>query len=220
MALFDSPDLLSRTLALLKRPASDEELTSTQLYALLTEAQAHWQIQIAGLFPEVMMSAPELLTTSDAGLTYTLASEPVGPVIVLDGQDGNELRAGSYSDPSADYVPEGQTIRMTRHRARTFSNGLYARYVPVSGTLDGSNPPTLKPVRARILLPPRAAILFAMSGGLRDPAPYVALEANLWAGSGNGDFGVLGLIAKQTSGYSIGGTPPWWTITADLGRVG
>lgn len=217
MAYLDNADLLLQTQTLLRRPSSDEELSSVQCYALLSQAQAHWQIQIASLFPEVMMGAPELLTTADAGLTYTLASEPIGAITILDGIDGSELRPGSYSDPSADYVPEGQTVRMTRHRARTFPNGLYARYVAACGVIDGSTQPTLKPPRARQLLVPRAAIIFALSGGLRDPAPYAALESSLWNGSGNGDHGILGLIGKQTSGYAVTpGVQPWWR-SGDLG---
>jgi hypothetical protein len=216
MAYLDSAFLLADLKALLKRPTVDEETTDAALYLLLTQAQLHWVRAIAAKLPELMM-VTELITSGDSGLTFTLDYEPIGPVTIMHGLQGYPLTPGSYSDSHADYVPEGLTMRMVNGRARTFSNGLYARYVPTPGVIDGSTQPTLKPTSARVLLPPRAALIFASQGGLRDPSPYIAQEKALWEGTGPGDEGILGDLAKQGNGYAVSsGARPWWR-SSDLG---
>src|SRR3972149_1141641 len=219
MALFDAADLLARVKRLALAPTTDEEMADADWYALLTAAPVHWMRQLAVHAPEWNMGARELMTTADVGKTSLFGSGTVplgGHIEIRASRTGPLLRPGPEWDPSTDYVWEGDKIRMPNNRARTFSSGPFARYVAVSGTLDGSNPPTLKPTEARELLVYRAAAHWASQGGYRDPTPFLALEQKAWAGDPAlaGDVGILGNL--RTAVFAMGqaaqgaGTGIWW----------
>jgi hypothetical protein len=223
LALYDSADLLAKTKALLKRPSTDEDLTDAQLYLWLGDAQTYWLGQIAVHCPELNWVSPELLTSSDSGATYTLASYPLGGVEIRSSRSGDLLIPGPDWGDTTDYVIEGQTVRIPHGRTRTFSAGPYARYVATPAALDGSTAPVMKPAYARLLLPARAAITYCLAGGYRDPAPYMAIEQRLWSGDPNmpGDTGILGQLKTQyfASGMAAVKQPydgAWWRSSPDL----
>lgn len=217
MAYGDSPYLLAELKALLARPTTDEALPDSQAYLWLANSQRYWVGQIAILFPNVMLEAPETMTTSDSGYTWTVAYEPVSALQVYDRSGGRLLVPGAEWDTNADYVPQGQTIRITGHRQRSVAP--VARYVKLPGALDGSTAPVLKPTQLRDLLPPRAAYLFASSGGLYDPAPYLALETRLWSGDPErpGDTGLLGALRKMNTMQTTAAGRDWW-VSPDFWR--
>lgn len=219
MAQYDSADLLARTKRLAKRPPVDEDIDDPTWYVKLEEAQTYWMGQFAAMFPELNYGAPELMTTADAGETYTLASEPLGGHLEIRAtRNGVLLIAGPDWSETADYTIEsgGQVIRMPSKRKRTFGDGPYARYVKAPGLLSAAVQPVMKPAWARLLLPPRACYLFAIEGALRDPNYYRAQEQRLWAGDPDiaGDSGFLGTLKTQhfTAGMAsvVSGDQPWY----------
>lgn len=224
MAYVDSADLLARTKALAQRPTTDEDMSDAQWYLFLGEAQVYWTTQIATHVPEAMVSAPELMSTSDSGATYTVASYPLGHMEIRSARNGYLLRPGPEWDENSDYTPEGQTIRIPGGRTRVFSAGPYARYVKMPTLLDGSTPPTLKPDFCRLLLPPRACYIYATRGGYRDPSPYLLMEQKMWGGDPDlpGDVGYMGALKAQYfgSGQAAVTSGPfddaWWRGSPDL----
>lgn len=222
MAQYDSADLLARLRVALQRPSLDEAYTDDMLYSFLEEAQSYWMGQLAAHVPELNYSPPELLTTTDGGYTYQLGSEPLGGHIeVRNGRDGN-LLFPSTDWGSGDVVLEGQTLRIPGGRSRLFPSGIYARYIKAPGLLNASNPPVMKPTFCRLLLVPRAAILYCIRGEARNPAPYEMQELRLWAGDPRipGDTGYLGQLKTQFLGAGVvaadWGDPAWWRNNPDL----
>lgn len=223
MAQYDSADLLARTKRLAKRPATDEDIADADWYVKLEEAQTKWMGQLASLVPEVNYGPPELLTTSDAGLTYDLVSEPLGGHLELKASlTGITLLPGTDWG-SGDFVIEGQKIRIPGGRRRTFPGGPYARYVKAPGLLSAAVQPVLKPAFCRLLLPPTACLLFALEGGgIRDPNYYRSLIQTLWTGDPDmpGDGGFLQVLKTQ---YFAAGAASvadasgdWWRGNPDL----
>lgn len=205
MALWDSPDLLGRTKRLAKRPSADEDKGPTDAtaddmwYALLTEAQVYWHAIFTTHFPWLLWTAPTKLATADNGLTYTFPNGVTPSKVELyDAPNGRLQRPGAYWDTSADYIWEGARVRFPRNAIKTFADGPYARYIVPPAALDAANAPVLQPDWARILLPPRACVIWADRGGLRDPSPYAALETELWYGDpARGRLGILAVLKTQ-----------------------
>ena len=220
MAYLDSADLLARAKRLAQRPATDEDMADADWYAFLTEAQDYWVRSIAQHDPKVLCGAPVALTTGDGGLTYTFASVPVAVEEITDGNGGQPVSLGPYWDVATDFTWEGDdTLRSCRGVARTFTNGLYARYVAAPGTVDGATQPTI-PTMFRLLLVPRACVLYARRGGYRDPEPYLAEERRLWLGDGMTDLGIMGALKKrawmQSSSGHAGRVPFWRAGTMNI----
>jgi hypothetical protein len=223
VAQYDSADLLARCKTLAQRPTTDEDMSDATWYGFLEEAQTYWIGQLAAHVPEVMYDAPELMTSSDGGETYTVASYPLGHMEIRASRNGALLRPGPEWDEAADYTQEGQTIRIPGGRTRSFSSGPYARYVKVPGLLNGATAPVLRPAHMRLLLVARACYLYALRGGYRDPTPFLQLEQKLWAGDPNlaGDTGYLGQLKTQYFGAGMAAVRPlddaWWRGSPDLG---
>ena len=213
MAYLDSADLLARCKALAQRPTTDEDMSDAQWYSFLTEAQDYWTKVLAQHDPKLLSGAPTALTTSDSGYTYTFGTTPIAVVELTDGKGGWPMFIGPYWDPATDFTWEGSTtLRSARNVARTFTNGLYARWVPQPGVIDGSTQPTL-PTEYRLLLPARACVLYARRGGYRDPEPFLAEEQYLWRGDGVTDIGLLGMLKKRAWMQSSSGQAqrvPFW----------
>lgn len=216
MAQYDSADLLARAKALAKRPPVDEDVGDAAWYIFLEEAQTEWMTTLASLCPEPNLTL-EQLSTSDGGLTYTFASEPIGGHIVLRSGRNGQVLLPSTDWGSGDYVIEGQTIRMPNGKARSFSSGIWGWYVKQPGLLSAAVQPVLRPAYARKLLVPRACIKWALSGGLRDPSPYKMAEQRVWAGDPDlmGDTGVLGALRTA---YSFSGAQAVDALGADWWR--
>ena len=215
MAQYDSADLLARTRRALRLPVLDQPEIDTSLYQALEEAQTHWMGILAALVPEANQGAPELLTTSDGGFTYTLASEPMGGHLELRAARDGVMLVPSTDWGSGDFVMEGQTIRIPGGRQRTFTGGPYARYIKAPGILDATNPPVIKPSYIRLLLVQRAAAIYARNSEGRNPQPYLDEEMRLWQGVRRlGQIGFLETLKTQFFGagaQSVVHDPsPWY----------
>lgn len=212
-----------------KRPATDEDMADADWYALLTEAQVYWTGQIAQHWPQTNWQAtPEQLTTTDGGQTYTFAKTVMSGGEVRASRNGVLLRCGAEWDDSADFVvePDGADslrLRTPSGRSRVYPNGPWARYVAVPGALDAGNPPTMQPAHMRLLLVPRACVLYATRGGERDPKPYLFQEQRLWAGDPNieGDTGFMGELKTKFFGQGLAAVNVdwgnWWN-SPDFGH--
>lgn len=215
MAFGDSADLLLRTKDALRLPASTEEIDDAGLYRLLSDAQREVVVQIANVVPEVMY-VHEKLTTADGGVSYTFLKEPLGDYELRQSPTGRLLIPAPEWDMAGDFVPNGQSIRFPGQKAKSFSNGPWARYVKTPADIDAGTQPTLLPVLARSLLPPTAAALFARRGGLRDPAPYEAMANRIWYGDPDrGHYGLLVALREQvflkgSEAIPAGGGGEWW----------
>jgi len=220
MALYDSADLKTRFLRYADRPTDDEDLSTTDVYAYLTDAQVQVTGEIAALFPRLLMSAPGLMTTSDSGATYTIsATDADGDTIYPFGHaevyakatNGAELYGSTYGQYDGDFVFEGSTIRVPGGNTRTFDAGPYIRYVPLSNVIDASNEPTLQPKQLRQLVLFRALVLWANTGGHRDPRPFEDLYQTAWLGPAR-NAGLLATLSTQYrhSHYSSLAGVQWW----------
>lgn len=170
-------DLLARLRTQLRRPATDETLTSPQGYQLLTDAQQE-------LFEDLMvranfanLQAPTLMTTADGGFTFTFGTDANGDAIVPMGHVGLYPSLASVPDypwqEGVDYLNEGSQVRIPNNR--TYAGTLYYRGVIPPAPISASSAPTLKPAADRVLIVYAAAALYAGWGDLRDPTSYRAL---------------------------------------------
>lgn len=216
MAMYDSADLLARCKMMAQRPQQDESTSDADWFLLLTQAQQEVNEEMAAHVPWENYGEPELMTTTDSGLTYTVANEPLGHLEVYPAKGNEPLLPGAYWDYSSDFTVEngGKTIRWVGNRARTsWTDGApYARYVAPTSTIDASTPPTLKPTRARILIVYRALALWASRGGFRDPSYYRSLEQIAMWGDPNNP-GSVGLIPGMKASFMATGdgwNTKWW----------
>lgn len=209
------------------RPSTDESLTDAQIYILLSEAQKHVYGMVALHFPEVLMTAPTIMSTADGGKTYTFASSvfPFGQVEIRSSLNGNLMIPGSWWDSNADYVWEGDQIRIPNNRSRTFTDGPYARYMAMPTDIGASQEPTLKPAFARSLILFYALYLWSERGGgvnQADPNRFLGMFQSAWAGDPrlSGDAGIMGVMARQGYGSgmaAISVEQPWYRGSPDLG---
>lgn len=218
MALHDTADILARAKRRLNRPTTDEALADTDWYAFFTEAQARVVSLLATHCPQAMYGAPTLLTTSDGGLTYTFGTDsglptnyqtvfPVGHVELRASRSGTLFYPGNDWDTGDVFIMEGDKIRWPNGRARTFTDGPYARFITPPGVIDASTQPTLEPVFARVLIVDDGITRAAGERLKMDPAPYEEMFQRDWAE-------VLGALKTQYFGAGVRalGQPgtPWF----------
>jgi hypothetical protein len=202
VAIWDSADLLARCKVHAHRPATDKATTDANWYSLLEEAQVDEYQNFATHVPHVLYGAPTALSTADGGITYTFpgAVFPFGSVEVYQSLTLPPLVEGAFWDPAADYIFEGDKIRMTRNKARTFSDGPYARFITPPGAIAAGTQPTLEPPFARILLVHRAVAMWAERGGFRSSTQYWNTWTRKWYGNPDkGEFGILGMLKNQSA---------------------
>lgn len=207
-------------------PATSQLTSSTDWYALLTRGEAHWKPIIAAHYPGPMFEAPTLLTAAgdDKRYTFPSASVPSGTVpLAVElyvSLTGRMLYPGAYEDGVADYVLEGATVRITRGREFTFTDGApYARFVKPPAAIDASTASTIAPATAQILVVYHALELWASRGGYQDPRFYSRLAQKSAFGDPEipGDVGILGALKLQNPAHGMaafdhGGARPyaWW----------
>ncbi len=220
-----SAELVARLRRVTKRPLTDRDLTAADAYMYLTDAQTQLAYNLAAHIPDVLKGVPEKMSTPDKGLTYLTAGEALGHIEIYPAPYRDPLVEGPLWSGTTDYTREGpRKIRMCGNRARTFTDGPYARYVRKPGVIDETNQPTLEPHDARRILPYLAAALWAEAGGVHDPSPYLRTAERLLWGSPDsaGDVGLIPSykVAHFSSGLLSGPGPHLWTRGPDLGRVG
>jgi hypothetical protein len=180
LALYDSDFLLEAFRDEADRPDDDEDLTDAKVYRYLTRAQVPVYSAITARFPRLLMGAPALMSSSDGGYTYTVGTDSEGSTIYPFGHaevysrslNGAELYGSTYGGFNGDVVFEGSKIRIPAGNTKTFASGPYIRYVALPLTISDSVEPTLQPKQIRGLILQQALILWANSGGHRDPRPY------------------------------------------------
>jgi hypothetical protein len=181
MAAWDSADLADRFWLSLGRGnggtvGPDELWTADRTYRVLADAQEQVYTDFAPAVPQVFVSPPLLLTSSDGGRTFTFGADvyPMGHVEVYAEEGaGRPLYATTYDDRGGDFVIEGPLIRTPGNQTRTYARGPYARYVGFPPRLSASVEPGLQPPGARELILYRALILAAeMPNGEMDPTPW------------------------------------------------
>jgi hypothetical protein len=223
MATWDKADLLARCKREAGLPAVTEFPADTDWYAWLTEAQHEWMRELAAHAPEYNYCAPTLLVSSDSNYTYKFPSPWSGETgvyrsvyacEVYDRRDGALLRPTAYWG-GADYVFEGDKIRMPRGQSRAFASGPYARYVAEPPDITAAIDPVLNPPAARILLVYRALIKWANRGGMRDPKAFQDMEDRAYYGVP--ERGIVGILASLKVGDTFSGAQayadedtPWY----------
>jgi hypothetical protein len=215
VADFDSADLLARCRDEAQEPTVGTTTTAAQWYALLTASQHRVYRLFAMHVPHVLMSAPTAMTSSDSGYTYTVPSSvyPYGLAEIRHGRSGPLLTPGAEFSNTADFVWEGNKIRIPHGVSRTFGNGLYIRYIAPPSSVSASVEPTLTPDWARVLLVFDAVREWAGQGNLRDPAIWSDKFALAAFGDGL-DVGIIGTLkgqlVNQGADAAQGGGYFWW----------
>ena len=215
MADWDSADLLQRCRDEAQEPEAGTTTTAAQWYRLLTGAQHTVYRLFAQHVPHVLVGTPTALTSSDGGETYALPSGAFsyGYAEVRHGRAGPLLTPGADFSDRADFVLEGDSLRIPGGRTRTFGNGLYLRAVAPPGTVDASTEPTLQPSWARILMVYEAVRQWAGQGALRDPSVWAEKYREEAYGDGV-NIGILGTLktqlVNQGADAAQGGGAYWW----------
>jgi hypothetical protein len=223
MANWDSADLLARFKRITNRPTLDESLTDAQIYDYLTEAEIKVADLIAVHVPESQYGAPQKLTTSDDGETYSFPSSinPMGAVEIKPSKTGEPLVEVAEWDCGAHgFVRQQNVIRWPCQKKRTFADGPWARFMTPPAGISATSEPSLVPAEINILVLYKAAAMWAKRGGLRDPRPYETQFSNLAWGDPEqpGDVGMIGRLKLQYGhmghqAYSGGGK--WWRNISD-----
>jgi hypothetical protein len=193
-------------------PTTSQLTTPANWYSLLTRGEAHWKPIIAAHYPGPMYGNPTLLTAASDAKTFTWAtsSVPAGmiplSIELYYSLTGRMLLPGTYDDGIADYVLEGDTVRITRGRSFSFPAGApYARFVTPPGTIDASTDSTIEPKPLRVLPVYHALQLWASRGGYQDPSFYRSLAQKAAFGDPdiNGDIGLLGALKLQNPAHGM-----------------
>lgn len=170
MASFDSADLLSRLRREIRQPSGTVFPADADLYVLLGEAQIKVMLDFDRIVPRANIGVPTLMTTADAGYTYTFGTDgdgnalfPLGAVMVYRQQ--TDVPDFPMVE-GVDYLMEGDKIRFPNNRPYSGSTAPYWQGVTMPLKLDGSTAPVLKPIQARMLLVYEAAVRYqTMVGG-------------------------------------------------------
>lgn len=204
MASYDSAALLAAFKRDTNWPRNGEgPLTDDEIYEYLSEAQEEIIGEVAMYAPDAMIGPPVALVTADSGVTYTFGTDTDGDLLyplaaeVFASANGRQLYASTWSNPGGDFVLEGNTIRTTNGRARTYTSGPIARFVTPPAPISDSTEPSLLPKFARKLIVLRAAEKYAQRGGKLDPRPYQEEYATVWAGKPGMGGGVLLQLKQQ-----------------------
>lgn len=183
MALLDSAALLAACKLHARVPSTTAFPTDAQWYTFLTEAENEIKLMIASQFPNALLGAPVLMTSSDSGYTYTFgvdagtnAIHPLGAAQIFESLSSIPRNP---MVPGRDFLMEPAKIRWLNNQARTFTAGPYARFVTPTYLIDGSTQPTL-PLFTRMLMVWNACAKYASAGGQQDPTPYLTQEDDLW----------------------------------------
>jgi hypothetical protein len=215
VARWDSSDLLSRCRTEAQEPESGTTTTDAAWYTLLSDAQDTVYRLFAQHVPHVLVSAPTALTSSDGGYTYATPSNAFvyGFAEIRHGRAGPLLEAGADYSSTADFVWEGDSIRMPHGRTRTFGDGLYLRYIAPPAAVSASVEPTLTPDYARVLMVYEAVKQWAGQGALRDPSIWDAKYQRAAYGDGV-DVGIIGTLKMQLANQGADGAHRggvyWW----------
>lgn len=211
MAFQTSAELLAGFKFYAHRPDVDESLDDDQIFILLSEGQEKVYGVLAVHVPDALIGAPALMSTADSGATYTFASSvfPIGGVEIREGLDGRVLIPGTNWG-NADYVWEGDTIRIPNGETETFSDGLYSRHIAMPADITALVEPTLSPSHARVLILYYALYLWAERGAgttQADPNRYLGLFQSALMGDPRieGDMGIIPQLKRQGYGSGMAG---------------
>lgn len=217
MSDFDSAWCLARFRRITGTGSNTADTDDDAAYALLSSAQIHCMETLAAVAPWSQMDAPQALSSSDGGYTYTLSSYPLAHFELYDGPtNGIRIYPVGYDSALDGYVLEGQTIRWPGSRARTLTNGLYARYVKVPASITALVEPVLRPAHARLAMCYQAASEWAHESGAVDPSPFDDGFRKQMRGDPAipGNVGIIGSLQLQGSGMGLiaaqGGVNAWW----------
>ena len=166
------------------------------------------------------MTAPALMTSADSGATYAVGTDAEGATIYPFGHaevyaqaaNGQEMYGSNYASYDGDFVFEGGKIRVPAGNTRTFTSGPYIRYVALPPqTLSASVSSVLQPKQLRILTVYRALVLWANTGGHRDPRPFEEMYRTAWVGP-LGNAGFLAMLSNQyrRSNDAAQAGVQWW----------
>ncbi|MCC7053983.1 MAG: hypothetical protein IT355_12035, partial [Gemmatimonadaceae bacterium] len=202
MALYDRADLLDRCRRYADRPETDLDVTVSDWYAWMTEAQSELYHEWAAMpFASVLYGPPRVLVSEDDGQTWRFPGREPGTYCFPMGRTelkaasaaANILRPGAEWAEGTDFVLEGDRVRVPL--GRSFGTAPVARYIMPPAAIDAETEPSLSPPSARPLIVYRALQKWASKGGLRDPAAFELLERNAWYGKPEqGQYGILGML--------------------------
>lgn len=143
------------------RPSVDE-VTDTQKYRWLAEAQSGVVADVAARIPDVLYGSPLLMQTADGGKTFTFGTDsngypvfPMGNVRIFTGLNNVPdfpLQEGY------DYTSEGTLVRVLNNR--TLTSPLYWQGITPPADISATVAPSLYPEASRNLIALEAARRF------------------------------------------------------------
>lgn len=212
MATWDTADLVARCQAEASRPGSDEDLTATKLYPLLSLAQRIVATVIATRVPWLSWGSATVVT-ADGGKTWNETSgEWIGQIAVYrdSTRKGPPLAVGAEWDAGCFCTREGIAgIRLTVGRSQATAPYVLRTNMP-SLEISGSQAPTVTPSDVRQAMVYHALGQWAKQGGARDPTPYFqAFNDFMYGDPTVGEPGWLGqYLTQRRSGWT--GGMAWW----------
>lgn len=229
MALETTAELLDFVQDMSGLPTTNNEMTPTKWYRLMTLAQQELHGIFATHVPQVLYGAPTKLVSSDGGYTYDFTTFPSGRVEVRESRTGRLLRPGAEYDQNADFAIEVNSangygrLRWVDKDQRTFEDGPYARYISEPTDIEAGVDPSLQPLRARPVIAWRALEMWAARGRLRDPAHYAReVQKALWGDpTSPGSVGLIPMLKSQflnQMGQDTPGVVTPWFRSPDLGN--
>lgn len=191
---------------------ADELWTDVRCYTWLADAQESVYADLSPIAPSAFMSLPVRLTTADSGVTYTFpgGAYPFGHTEVYAQESGGrDLFATTYNNWASDFVIEGALIRTPGNRARTYSNGPWARYVGMPSAISATVQPSVQPAQARELILFKALSNAAdVSQGAMDNRPWLERYADArkrWVTVWGTQY------RNQGTGATGAGGSAWWS---------
>lgn len=159
---WQSSDLLTRFNAVAGRPTADS-ITDATKYTVLSDGQEEVLAEIASIMPQILYTAPTLMTSADGGFTYTFGTDGDGYALFPMGRAQIYPSLSAVPDypwrPGVDYLDEGTTIRIPNNIA--FAGPLYWRGITLPQAISASVQPVIQPPPARTLIVTKAVQLFA-----------------------------------------------------------
>ena len=168
-----SADLLARfnSLGVRPIPPANDVMPDATKYQFLSDAQQYTLDRIASISPKTLYGDPQLMISSDGGLTYGFGTDSVGTPLFPIGKATiysslSSIPGGAWR-PGIDYLDEGAVIRLPNNTP--FAGPLYWYGVTPVETLSASVEPIMQPPASRTLIVTRAVWDLAETGGPRNP---------------------------------------------------
>ncbi len=168
---YQSTELLTRFNQLTGRPASGDSIIDTVKYQYLADAQAELIGEAVTIAPKPFITGPVDITANTTdNKVFTFGTDADGyPIFAMNTRIYTALNAVPNwpLQPDADYLDEGTQIRIPNNMTNPYP-ALIWYGVAFPQRMSASVQAVLQPPAARLMIPYRAAAIFAEGAGVRN----------------------------------------------------